>query len=82
MADAKDRSFKPRAGDRGQRVPPSVDLTKLGQRDNPQEDWGESPDAGVQHGANHTVRPERTEVERRQGHKTRQANKDIVSRRL
>ena len=80
MAD-KDRSFQPKTGDLGEGVPANVDLTKLGQRDNPEEDWGEAPDTGTQHGANHTARPIRTEAERGQGGKTRQANKDIVSRR-
>jgi hypothetical protein len=81
----QDRSFQPpgpgATGDLGEGTPPNVDLTKLGQRDNPEEDWGEAPDAGAQHGANHTTRPDRTEAERGQGRKTRQAQKDIVSRR-
>ena len=81
MADKQDRSFQSRTGDLGQGVPANDDLTKLRQRDNPEEDWGESPDAGALHGGNHNVRPDRTEAARSQGRKTRQANKDIVSRR-
>lgn len=81
MAENEDRSFQPPTGDLGEGVPANVDLTKLGQRDNPEEDWGEAPDAGALHGANHTTRPDRTEAERGQGRKTRQAQKDIVSRR-
>ena len=72
---------QPANGARGEAAPSTRDLRKLGQRDNPEEDWGDPADAEAQHGANHTVRPERTEVERGQGRKTRQAQKDIVSRR-
>ena len=59
----------------------SADAAKLGQSDNPQEDWGEAADEGTVHGANHTNRPVRTAGERGQGAKTRQMNKDIFSRR-
>lgn len=68
-------------GDLGAGTPPNVDIHKLGQDDRPQEDWGESPDQGTVFSSNHTRRAERTEAERGQGSKTRQANKDIVSRR-
>lgn len=77
MADAEDRSFQPESGDLGEGVPANVDLTKLGQRDNPQEDWGEAADAEAQHGGNHL----RAERDRGQGAKTRKANRDIFSRR-
>ena len=80
MAKAADRT-PPLTGDPGAGAPANVDLRKLGQRDNPQEDWGEAPDAETQHGATHTVRPDRTDVVRLQGRKTRTAYKDIVSRR-
>jgi hypothetical protein len=66
----------------GAGTPPNVDIHKLGQPDNPEGDWGEPADEGALHSANHTRRPERTEAERGQGAKTRQANKDMVSRRL
>ena len=81
MAHKEDRSFQPTPGDLGEGTPANVDLTKLGQRDNPEEDWGEPSGPEAQHGANHAARPERTEAERGQGAKTRKANKDIISRR-
>lgn len=81
MADQEDRSFQPAPEHAGPGATANVDLTKLGQRDSPEEDWGEPLDADAQHGANHTVRPDRTEIDRSQGRKTRQAQKDIVSRR-
>ena len=68
-------------GDLGAGTPPNVDVHKLGQEDRPQEDWGEPADEGAMFSANHTRRAEKTEAERSQGAKTRQANKDIVSRR-
>lgn len=68
-------------GDLGAGTPPNVDVHKLGQDDRPQEDWGDPPDEGAVFSSNHTRRAERTEAERSQGAKTRQANKDIVSRR-
>lgn len=68
-------------GDLGAGTPPNVDVHKLGQDDRPQEDWGEPADEGAVFSSNHTRRAERTEAERGQGNKTRQANKDIVSRR-
>lgn len=66
-------------GDLGAGTPANVDVHDLGQADRPQEDWGEAPDEGVRHGANHARRG--TAVDRSQGGKTRRANKDIVSRR-
>lgn len=68
-------------GDLGAGTPPNVDVHKLGQDDKPQEDWGDPADEGAVFSSNHTRRAERTEAERAQGAKTRQANKDIVSRR-
>jgi hypothetical protein len=68
-------------GDLGAGTPANVDVTKLGQEDNPEEDWGEPAAQGTIHSSNHTRRAEKTEAERGQGSKTRQANKDIVSRR-
>jgi hypothetical protein len=52
-----------------------------GQSDNPEEDWGEATAGETVFSSNHTRRPIRTEAERGQGAKTRQLNKDIVSRR-
>lgn len=80
MADPDDRSFDAEPPTLGEGVPANVDLTKLGQRGTPEEDWGDAePEA--QHGGNHAARPERTEALKGQGAKTRTANKDIVSRR-
>jgi hypothetical protein len=62
-------------------TPPNVDARDLGQRDNPEEDWGEPAGEGVLHSQTHTRRPVRTEAERGQGSKTRKLNKDIISRR-
>jgi hypothetical protein len=65
----------------GAGTPANVDVHKIGQRDNPEEDWGEAAGEGAVHSSNHTRRGEKTEAERGQGAKTRQHNKDIVSRR-
>jgi hypothetical protein len=81
MADRAKRSFQPKAPALGEGVPANVDVTKLGQRDTPQEEWGEPAGEGALHGANHTRRPVKTEAERGQGAKTRTANKDQISRR-
>lgn len=69
------------AGDLGASTPPGVDIHDIGQGDNPEEEWGEAGGEGMEHSANHTRRGIKTEAERGQGAKTRQANKDIVSRR-
>lgn len=68
-------------GDLGAGTPANVDQHKLGQPDKPQQDWGESAAPEATFSSNHTRRGEKTEAERGQGLKTRQANKDIVSRR-
>ena len=68
-------------GDLGAGTPANVDLTKLGQSDNPEEDWGEAAGEGAAYSANHTRRAEKTEAERGQGAKTRAFNKDQMSRR-
>lgn len=67
-------------GDLGAGTPANVDIHDLGQDDKPEQAWGEpAPDAVFS--SNHTRRGVRTEAERGQGAKTRQANKDAVSRR-
>jgi len=58
-----------------------VDARNLGQRDNPQEDWGQPAGDGATFSSNHSRRAARVEAERAQGSKTRQATKDIISRR-
>ena len=87
MAD-EDRSFTPQGADatpadqkETAATAAAVDPHKLGQRDNPQEDWGDAPDEGTVHSSNHSRRGEKTEAERGQGVKTRAHFKDIVSRR-
>jgi hypothetical protein len=65
----------------GAGAPAGVDVHDLGQRDNPQEDWGEPAGEGATFSSNHGRRAERTEAERAQGSKTRAATKDIISRR-
>jgi hypothetical protein len=79
-----DRTFRGAtraAGDLGTGTPASVDVHDLGQADKPEQDWGDEADENLAHSANHTRRGIKTEAERGQGSKTRQANKDIVSRR-
>lgn len=68
-------------GDLGAGTPANVDIHKLGQPDNPEQEWGEAAGEGATFSANHTRRGEPTEAMRGQGAKTRAANKDIVSRR-
>ncbi|MDB5447459.1 MAG: hypothetical protein JWQ97_2776 [Phenylobacterium sp.] len=65
----------------GEGVPQNVDAHAVGDRDTPEDDWGEPAGEGALHGANHTRRPIKTEAERGQGAKTRQHTKDIISRR-
>lgn len=77
MAD-EDRSFTP---PQAEARTAGIDPHRLGQRDNPQEDWGDAPDEGTVHSSNHARRGEKTDAERAQGTKTRAHFKDIVSRR-
>ena len=65
----------------GASAQPNVDIHRLGQKDVPQEDWGEPAGEGAMHSANHTRRPIKTEAERGQGKLTRARTKDIISRR-
>jgi len=76
MADREDRTFQPTAAGGA-----NVDPKKLGQRDTPEEDWGDPADPDAQHGANHEARAARAEPDRGKGAKTRAAFKDQVSRR-
>jgi hypothetical protein len=71
------------AGDLGAGTPAGVDVHDLGQKDRPQEEWGEelTDEEGLMHSANHTRRAIKTEAERGQGAKTRRMTKDIISRR-
>jgi hypothetical protein len=72
---------EPAKGGLGTGTPPNVDVHKLGEADNPEDDWAEPAPEGTVFSQNHTRRPAKTEAERGQGAKTRRANKDIVSRR-
>ena len=57
----------------------NIDPARLGERDDPQNDWGE-PESGAVHGVNHTRRAKDADG-RFQGRKTRAATKDQISRR-
>jgi hypothetical protein len=57
-----------------------LDPRDIGERDDPELDWGE-PEPGAVFSSNHTRRPEKTEAERGQGPKTRARNKEINSGR-
>jgi hypothetical protein len=80
MAQPRDRTTtpEPAKGGLGSGTPANVDVHKLGERDNPQADWGEPAAEGATFSSNHS---RRAEGERTQGSKTRTANKNIVSRR-
>jgi len=69
------------AGDLGASTPPGVDIHDLGQKDKPEQEWGDETEEGLLHSETNTRRGIKTEAERGQGAKTRQANKDIISRR-
>lgn len=79
--DDRDAAGIDDAGDLGAGTPAGVDVHDLAQEDKPEAEWGEAGDEGMLHSANHSRRGVKTEAERGQGAKTRQANKDIVSRR-
>jgi hypothetical protein len=65
MAAKQDRSFDP---------------TRIGEADDPQNDWGD-PETGAEYGGNHTRRGEAALTQQLQGVKTRTATKDQISRR-
>jgi hypothetical protein len=66
----------------GEGTPANVDIHKLGERDNPQADWGDEVEEGATFSSTNTRRGVHTEGERGQGAKTRQLNKDTISRRV
>jgi hypothetical protein len=68
-------------GDLGASTPANVDIHDLGQRDVPEQEWGEAMGEEATFSSNHSRRAIRTEAERGQGAKTRRLNKDIISRR-
>ena len=67
-------------GDLGAGTPANVDIHKLGQSDNPQEEWGDPAGEGAVHSSNHTRRGEKTEAEHGQGAR-RGRSTGAVSRR-
>jgi hypothetical protein len=79
--DGNTASLEGSGAEFGEGTPANVDVHKLGEDDNPEADWGEPADEGAMHSANHTRRGVKTEAERGQGPKTRQATKDQISRR-
>lgn len=67
----------------GEGAPANLDPHDIGEKDNPQLDWGEPlGDDGLVHGSNHTRRPDITEAQRGQGPKTRRRTKDIINRKM
>ena len=64
----------------GEGSPPNVDIHRLGEVDNPQAAWedGGDPSPASAYGANHANRPRKTEIERSQGRKTVDRNRQIV----
>jgi hypothetical protein len=85
MADTdrgrRTRSTTARAdGELGDDMPVTAD-PHPGEPDSPEFDWGE-PATGAVHGANHTRRPHKTEVQLGHGPQTNRRNKEIVSGRL
>jgi hypothetical protein len=68
------------AGMLGAGTPANVDIHNIGEQDNPEAEWGE-PLTGAVHSSNNTRVGVRTEAQRGQGPRTRQMNKDIVSKR-
>lgn len=64
----------------GAGVPANLDPSDIGERDDPELDWGEA-EPGAVFGANHTRRGVKTEAKRGQGRLTRARNKDIINRR-
>ncbi|WP_297691805.1 hypothetical protein [Phenylobacterium sp.] len=79
--DDRDAAGIDDAGDLGASTPAGVDIHDVGQDDDPEQDWGEGGDESMTRSANHSRRGVKTEAERGQGRRTRQLNKDIVSRR-
>jgi len=65
----------------GEGAPAGLDIHDAGQDDKPEQDWGEPAGEDAAYSANHTRRPVKTEADRGQGKKTRQAQKDQINRR-
>ncbi|CAN7638570.1 hypothetical protein LJR225_004950 [Phenylobacterium sp. LjRoot225] len=69
-------------GDLGAGTPANVDIHNLGQKDRPQEEWGEPAGEAATFSSNNSRKGLRIEAESSQGSKTRRLNKDIISRRI
>jgi hypothetical protein len=82
VLDDRNAAGMGQAGDLGASTPANVDIHNIGQSDNPEQEWGDEliGEGGV-HSSNNTRKGIRTEAERGQGAKTRQFNKDEISRR-
>ena len=79
MAD-ETRSFQPGRRAAAPGISAEVNLSKLCEKDVPENDWGEA-EPGAQHGQTHTRWAEKGEGDRIQGAKTRARNKQINSGR-
>jgi hypothetical protein len=69
------------AGDLGAGTPANVDVHNLGQKDRPQEEWGEPAGEAATFSSNHSRKGLHADGDSGQGAKTRKLNKDIISRR-
>lgn len=76
-ASGEDEPSEPRFGDG---TPANLDPSDIGERDDPELDWGEA-EPGAVFSSNHTRRGVKTEAERGQGPRTRARTKDIINRR-
>ena len=69
-------------GDLGAGTPANVDVHNLGQKDRPQEEWGEPAGEAATFSSDNTRKGLGIDADRSQGSKTRRLNKDIISRRM
>src|ERR1700756_1035628 len=70
------------SGDLGAGTPANVDVHNLGQKDRPQEEWGEPAGEAATFSSDNTRKGLGIEADRSQGAKTRRLSKDIISRRI
>lgn len=77
-AAGADESSEPRFGEGTQA---NLDPRDIGERDDPELDWGEA-EPGAVFSSNHTRRGVKTEAERGQGPLTRARNKEIINKRV
>ncbi|MDX9996548.1 MAG: hypothetical protein WCY15_13585 [Phenylobacterium sp.] len=84
--ELEERSFDPadeapKSPRFGDGTPASLDPSNIGERDDPELDWGEA-EPGAVFGSNHTRRGVKTEAERGQGRRTRARTKEIINRQV